>query len=394
MTANVGSTLPSSRALAPYAQRDDQSRGRRYPESEHAYRAPFARDRDRIVHSRAFRRLEYKTQVFVNHEGDHYRTRLTHSIEVSQIARTVARALGLNTDLAESLALSHDIGHTPFGHLGEEVLDPLLAGLGGFTHNRQALRIVEQVEERYPDWPGLNLTWETREGICKHSGPPDLARAPEAMEFEPHQPPPLEAQMIDLVDEIAYNHHDIEDGLESRLLDLDELVRTVELFGAPYRAAQQRWPAQSGWMWAKVALRGVIDRLVTDLCRQVQQAVEARRIGSVDDVRAQREWIVGLSPTTAQANRELKDYLRDKLYRHPRILETKAFFARVLSELFAAYVARPAEMPARFLSRVGNDGAPRAVCDYVAGMTDRFALQEHRRLCGGPGPEGIPYATR
>ena len=210
--------------LAPWAQRSEDSRGRRYAQPEHAYRSNYQRDRDRIIHSRAFRRLEYKTQVFVNHEGDHYRTRLTHSIEVSQIGRTVARALSLNEDLVESLALSHDLGHTPFGHLGEEVLRELLRDSGGFNHNRQTLRIVEHLEDRYPDFPGLNLSWEVREGIAKHSGQIDVSAAPEFAEYEPDLQPPLEAQMIDLVDEIAYNHHDIDDGLESGLLDAEALA--------------------------------------------------------------------------------------------------------------------------------------------------------------------------
>src|SRR5947207_800849 len=216
--------------LASYAMRPEQSRGRRYLESEHSYRSPFQRDRDRIIHSRAFRRLEYKTQVFVNHEGDHYRTRLTHSIEVSQIARTVARTLGLNADLAECLSLAHDLGHTPFGHLGEDVLAELMKNDGGFDHNRQSLRIVEKIEERYPDFPGLNLTYETREGIAKHSGVFDPRACPEYGDYDANEQPPLEAQMIDIVDELAYNHHDTDDGLESRLIDLEELSASVALF--------------------------------------------------------------------------------------------------------------------------------------------------------------------
>jgi dGTPase len=383
-----------SLALASFAQRDEDSRGRRHAEAEHRYRTPYARDRDRIIHSRAFRRLEYKTQVFVNHEGDHYRTRLTHSIEVAQIARTVAKRLGLNSDLAETLALCHDMGHTPFGHLGEEVLDPLLAAEGGFSHNRQALRIVELLEERYPEFPGLNLTWETREGIVKHSGPPDLARIPESSEYEPQTPPPLEAQMIDLVDEIAYNHHDIEDGLESRLLSVAELSEAVPLFGRPYREAASRWPAQGEWMWAKIALRRVIDQLVSSLGEAVEREVRERRIESVAAVRAQPEWIVWLEPTVAAENRQLKTYLQEKLYRHPRIQETKQFFSRILRDLFQAYVSHPDELPARFQARTASQTAWRSACDYIAGMTDRFALKEHQRLCGGPGPEGSPFATR
>jgi dGTPase len=381
-------------ALAPWAQPEACSRGRRYDEPGHGYRPVYARDRDRIIHCRAFRRLEYKTQVFVNHEGDHYRTRLTHSIEVAQIARTVARALGLNADLAESLALSHDLGHTPFGHLGEDVLDPLLGSIGGFSHNRQTLRIVEVLEQRYPDFPGLNLTWEVREGIAKHSGAPNLTRFPEAAEYDPAVPPPVEAQMIDLVDEIAYNHHDIDDGLESRLLDVDDLAGAVPLFGRAYRDAARRWPAQGDRMWVKIALRTVIDALVSDLVDTTRAELTARNLRSVGDVRAEDRWLAALSTPVAAENRALKRYLHEKLYRHPRILETKRHLADVLRDLFAAYAAHPVEMPERFAALAEAEGPERAASDYLAGMTDRFALQEHRRLCGGPGPEAFPFATR
>ncbi len=379
---------------APWAMREDGTRGRRYAEREHPYRGAYARDRDRIIHCRAFRRLEYKTQVFVNHEGDHYRTRLTHSIEVAQIGRTVARALGLNSDLVESLALSHDLGHTPFGHLGEEVLDPLMAKSGGFDHNRQSLRIVEVLESRYPDFPGLNLTWELREGIAKHSGPPDPARAPETVPYEPAVPPPLEAQMIDLVDEIAYNHHDIEDGLESGLLELEELVETVPLFGDPFRAAAKEYPDAGRWMGIKIALRKVIDALVSDLVGTTRARIDTLGLTSVEDVRAQREWLVALSPDAAAANRALKAHLGAALYRHPRIEETKAFFTRVLEELFTVYVDGVGELPPRYEGRLAQDSRPRVVCDYIAGMTDRFALEAHRRYCDGPGPGIVPAATR
>src|SRR2546422_1663157 len=253
--------VPEEQLLAPYAMTAGRSRGRRYPEPEHSYRSPFQRDRDRIIHSRAFRRLEYKTQVFVNHEGDHYRTRLTHSIEVSQIARTVARALGLNTDLAECLSLAHDLGHTPFGHLGEDVLRELMKDAGGFDHNRQALRIVDRLEERYPAFPGLNLTYETREGIAKHSGVFDPGSCPEYAEYDPSEQPPLEAQMIDIVDEIAYNHHDLDDGLESRLVDLEELCAEVPLFGEANARARRRWPNADRHSWINASLREVIDVL-------------------------------------------------------------------------------------------------------------------------------------
>ena len=380
--------------MAPWAQRDSASRGRRHQETEHPFRPPYARDRDRIIHCRAFRRLEYKTQVFVNHEGDHYRTRLTHSIEVAQIARTVARALELNSDLAESLALSHDLGHTPFGHLGEEVLHPRVAHIGGFEHNRQTLRIVEVLEQRYPDFPGLNLTWEVREGIAKHSGPPDPRRAPEFAEYEADVPPPIEAQIIDLVDEIAYNHHDIEDGLESGLLDLDGLVEGVPLFGDGYRAARNEHPGLDARMWIKIALRRVIDTLVTDLVRTTRGALERAGVQSVEEVRSHGEWIVGLSAHVQSQARQLKRHLHEALYQHPRIQTVKEHFARVLEDLFEAYRNGGAPLPARFESRAREDGLERAVVDYIAGMTDRFALLEHRRLCDGPGPAAAPSATR
>ncbi len=383
----------TSGGRAPWAQREEDSRGRRYPEAEHGYRPRYARDRDRIIHCRAFRRLEYKTQVFVNHEGDHYRTRLTHSLEVSQLARTVARALGLNEDLAESLALSHDLGHTPFGHVGEDVLDPLMAGHGGFNHNHQTLRVVETLEERYPEFPGLNLTWETREGIVKHSGGL-AARHPLAGEYLPGSPPPLEAQMIDLVDEIAYNVHDIDDGLESKLLDLDDVVHEAPIFGRPLREAASRWSSQDSRMWVKIALRRVIDRLISDLVDTTRAAIEAAGIASVADVRGAGRWIVGISPGTAEENRQLKRYLNERLYRHPRILTIKQHCADVLGDLFQVYDTRPGEMPPRFIERSRVDGVARVACDYIAGMTDRYALQEHHRLCGGPGPEFVPSATR
>jgi dGTPase len=379
---------------APWAQSESASRGRRHREAEHSYRGPFARDRDRIIHCRAFRRLEYKTQVFVNHEGDHFRTRLTHTLEVSQIARTAARSLGLSTDLAESLALSHDLGHTPFGHLGEEILGPLMTDVGGFDHNRQTLRIVEVLEQRYPDFPGLNLTWEVREGIVKHSGPPDVTRMPEAAEYEPDTPPPLEAQMIDLVDEIGYNHHDLDDGIESGLLDLEDLAESVPLFGRPYGEAARSWPGADPLLWVKIGLRRVIDTLVTDLIDTTRGRITDAGLASTEDVRAQPEWIVGLSAAVARENASLKTYLRERLYRHPRMNDARTFFAGVLEDLFEAYRRQPHEIPPRFVEFVRDEPTDRIACDYLAGMTDRFALQEHRRLCGGPGPEGAPLASR
>jgi dGTPase len=366
--------------LAPYAQTSAGSRGRRHSEPEHIYRSGFQRDRDRIIHSRAFRRLEYKTQVFVNHEGDHYRTRLTHSIEVAQIGRTVAHALRLNEDLVESLALSHDLGHTPFGHLGEDVLQHFMKDHGGFNHNRQTLRIVERLEERYPDFPGLNLTWEVREGIAKHSGPIDVAAAPEMAEYEPALPPPVESQLIDIVDEIAYNHHDIDDGLSSGLLDVEDLAHAVPLFGGPLRDARSRWPEADARPVRTVALRGLIDRLVTDLIASTDRAIREAGVETIEDVRGCGRLLAGLSPEVAASNRELKSYLKVHLYQHHRIERMKDKASRVLHALFERYLENPRLLPDDARNRIESEGTPRAIADYIAGMTDRYASEEYQRL--------------
>jgi len=366
--------------LAAYAQRREESRGRRYGEPEHDYRSPYQRDRDRIVHSRAFRRLEYKTQVFVNHEGDHYRTRLTHTIEVALIGRTVARALALNEYLVESLALSHDLGHTPFGHLGEEVLDGFLSHQGGFNHNRQTLRIVEQLEDRYPEFLGLNLTWETREGIAKHSGPIDVESAPEFAEYSPLEQPPLEAQLIDLADEIAYNHHDLDDGLEAGLIELEDLAQAVPLFGAPLEQARRRYSDASERQVQSMALRSLIDGLVTDLIETTQSAVEGASITSVAAVRQAGQSLVGLSDAAREGNRELKRYLHANLYSHHRIERMKDKARRMLEALCERYSSNPNLLPAEYHKRIESIGLERTIADYVAGMTDRYAIQEYRRL--------------
>jgi dGTPase len=366
--------------LAPFAQRSAASRGRRHPETEHPYRSVYQRDRDRIIHSRAFRRLEYKTQVFVNHEGDHYRTRLTHSIEVSQIGRTVARALGLNEDLVESLTLSHDLGHTPFGHLGEDVLAELLRGKGGFNHNRQTLRIVEHLEERYPTFPGLNLSWEVREGIAKHSGPIDAHEAPEFAEYEPELEGPLEAQLIDLVDEIAYNHHDIDDGLESGLLDTDELAAAVPLFGESLERARRTRSGADVRQVRNEALRGLINELVTDLIETTRAAIRDAAVGSPDEVRRAGRPLVGLSGEVARRNRVLKTYLREHLYRHHRIERMKDKARRILEALWERYLDNPRLLPDDTRRRIALDGLERTVADYIAGMTDRYATEEYLRL--------------
>jgi dGTPase len=372
-------TFPSS--LAPYAVTSANSRGRRHQENEHDFRSPFQRDRDRIVHSRAFRRMEYKTQVFVNHEGDHYRTRLTHSLEVSLVGRTVCQALGLNSDLVESLALSHDLGHTPFGHLGEEVLDELMRDFGGFNHNRQSLRIVEVLEDRYPDFSGLNLTWEVREGIAKHSGRIDAIRDPEFGEYEPGWGAPLEAQMLDLVDEIAYNHHDIDDGLESGLLQEEELSEGVPLFADHAAATRRTWPQADRFQLQAMTLRGLVNELVTDMVSSSQVRLREAGVKTLADVRGRPDNLVRLSTPVAARNLELKRFLNQRLYRHPRMEATRDRYRRVIDSLFLTYRKQPEHLPPAHSRRgAGEEGLERAICDYVAGMTDRFALDEYQRL--------------
>jgi dGTPase len=357
--------------------RSRHSRGRRYPEPEHPFRLAFQRDRDRIIHSVAFRRLEYKTQVFVNHEGDYYRTRLTHTMEAAQIARTIARVLRLNEDLAEAAALVHDLGHTPFGHAGERVLNELMAPHGGFEHNAQSLRIVDWLEERYPSFRGLNLTWELREGIVKHSPPYDR---PLANDFAPGEAPCLEIQIVDYADEIAYNSHDIDDGLQSGLLDPHEL-ESVRLWHEATSAVQARYSGIDPHVARYQAIRRLIDRCVTDLISTLQQRLTAHGIESVEDVRRYGQPLVGLSPELEERRLEIKGFLMDRLYRHHRVLRMMIKAQRVMADLFNAYMTTPAQLPPHIHRRITEgETVARVVADYVAGMTDRFALDEHRKL--------------
>ncbi len=368
--------------LASYAIHNDQSRGRRYPEPEHPYRSPFTRDRDRIIHSRAFRRLEYKTQVFVNHEGDHYRTRLTHSIEVAQISRTVSGALGLNTDLAECLALSHDMGHPPFGHSGQDVLDELMKNFGGFEHNLQTLRIVEQLEEKYIEFPGLNLTFEAREGIVKHStvykGMPNPPAS--LKEYTLDELPPLEAQIIDLCDEIAYNNHDLDDGLESRLLDFEDLWKNVRIFRELYEKVKAGHPAAPQRQLLNATIIQLINLLVTDLIENTARTIQAENIRTLEDVRKAPRMLVYFSDPIAEMNRELKKYLFREMYNHYRVRRMKSKARRTLEALFKAYQEDPGLLPSRYQEKMKTDGKERIVCDYVAGMTDRYAIDEYQKL--------------
>jgi dGTPase len=361
--------------LAPYAQRAAASKGRVHPEPEHPYRTAFQRDRDRIVHSRAFRRLEYKTQVFVHHEGDHYRNRLTHTLEGSQIARTIARALRANEDLAESVVLAHDLGHTPFGHAGERVLDALLEGEGGFDHNRQTLRIVDLFEDRYPDFRGLNLTAETREGILKHGAHwphpvplPQLAAQPS-----------LEAQIADASDEIAYLNHDLDDGLRSGLLTAEPLEE-VALWRETRRRVAERLPGAPESVLRAQTVRSIIDGLVTDWVEATAARLAAAGLASADSLRAAPRRLTGLSEASERGRAELKAFLYQNLYHHPEVLRMTRQAESVLGDLFRAFRAEPQRLPEHVRARFAEDGEARAIADYVAGMTDRFAFAEHQRL--------------
>ncbi len=361
--------------LAPYGMASSRSRGRRYPEEEHPYRTRYQRDRDRVVHSSSFRRLEYKTQVFVNHEGDNYRTRLTHSLEAAQIGRSVARTLGLNDELTECLVLGHDLGHTPFGHSGERAMDELMREHGGFEHNRQTLRILEVLEVRYPDFPGLNLTWEVREGIIKHK--PDSDRSAPA-EYAAGEAPTLEAQLVDFVDEIAYTNHDVDDGLTSGMITVEQ-VREQALFREVHDAVLAQGITDESIVRHQV-VRRLINRCAQDLIEATLATLAAARVSSVEDVRMAGRRLVCYSPEMARLLKDLKDFLFHNMYRHYRVVRMGDKAARILRDLFHAFVDEPLQLPPRNRERIERDGLHRVVCDYIAGMTDRFAFDEHRKL--------------
>lgn len=357
--------------LAPFAARSGRSLGRRHPEAEHPYRTAFQRDRDRVIHSAAFRRLAYKTQVFVNHEGDYYRTRLTHSTEAAQISRTIARALGLNEDLCEVIALGHDLGHTPFGHSGQEALDECMKDHGGFEHNLQSLRVVELLERRYPDFPGLNLTFETRESIAKHGWPQKKAAAPE---YRPEWAPLLEAQLVDIADSIAYDAHDIDDSVKAGLLAEGDLAG-LEL----WRRATQG-SSLTGEMRVRAGVRQLINMEVTDLVRTTLENVRRLGLDSPEAVRAAREPAVRFSSEMDRLKKELQAFLFRNVYRHHRVVIMAEKARRFVTELFRAYTSNPATLPPRFQEWARSAGTPRAVADYIAGMTDRYCQDEYRKL--------------
>lgn len=372
-------------ALAPYAIHAGSSRGRRYPEDPPPGRSPFQRDRDRVIHSTAFRRLEYKTQVFVNHEGDLYRTRLTHSLEVGQVARAIARQLRLDEDLVEAIALAHDLGHTPFGHAGQDALNECMAAFGGFEHNIQSLRVVDELEQRYGDFPGLNLTFETREGILKHCSKSKAAKLGDVGErFLLGTQPSLEAQVSNLADEIAYNNHDIDDGLRAGLLMLDALL-DVPLYGRIFTAVKERYPRASPTVLRHETGRRLIHHLITDLVETTRQRIAAAQPASSDDVRAATSPLAAHSDAMAGEITDLKRFLYQQLYRHPRVHRQAEKAKRLVRRLFNTLLDDPRLLPGKYQRRmqiVGGDEAARArvVADYIAGMTDRFAIAEYDRL--------------
>lgn len=371
-------------SLAPWASRPGLSRGRRYPQPPAPTRSEFQRDRDRIVHSSAFRRLVYKTQVFVNHEGDMFRTRLTHSLEVAQLARAIARALNLEEDLAEAIALAHDLGHTPFGHAGQDALNACMAAHGGFEHNLQSLRVVDVLEQRYPDYDGLNLCFETREGILKHCSPSNARRIEQAepggvaRRFLDGTQPSLEAQLTNLADEIAYNAHDLDDGVRSGLLTLEQVA--AEPLAARFHAqALAEHPKLQGRRLLYETIRRMLSEQVYDVIRHTRAALAEAAPASADAARAAPAPLVRFGSDMRAQSSALKRFLFANLYRHPQVKATMQAARQIVRELFAAYCADPAQMPASFAARAERE---RAVADFIAGMTDRFAISEHERLTG------------
>jgi dGTPase len=369
--------------LAPYAAIDEQSRGRRFPEPPPRFRSEFQRDRDRIIHSNAFRRLVYKTQVFVNHEGDLYRTRITHSLEVAQIGRTVARALNLNETLTEAICLAHDLGHTPFGHAGQDALNECMREYGGFEHNLQSLRVVDELEERYADFSGLNLTFECREGVLKHCSLHNARLLGDVGErFLNRTQPGLEAQLANLADAIAYNNHDVDDGVRAGLITVEDLT-SVRLFSRFHAEVVARYPESPARRQLYETIRRMVDYLVSDLIVNSEIRIRDSEVASIDAVRAHGTPLISLSGEALDQHQELKRFLRAKLYNHPKVREVMDEAGATLKSLFQTYLEDPSRLPhdhqllvARAESVGGRSGAARAVADYVAGMTDRFAFIE------------------
>ena len=388
--------------LAPFACQPDASQGRLHAERMSSFRSPFQRDRDRIIHSSAFRRLKHKTQVFVEHEGDYYRTRLTHSIEVAQVARTISGVLGLNTDLAECIALAHDLGHTPFGHTGEDALGALMQPYGGFDHNAQALRIVTRLERHYADFDGLNLTWESLEGIAKHNGPvigPNadkkhdgplpyaLAQVNAEWDLALHTHASAEAQVAAIADDVAYSHHDLHDGLRSGLFTEADLME-LPVTGPAFAEVDAIYPGLEPMRRRHEALRRVFGRMVEDVIAVAQGRLDAAKPQSVDDIRQMGTTIIRFSKPLYQELKAIRSFLFHRMYRAPSVMEVRAKVTQVVQDLFTAFMADPSLLPDEWEHAVqactDQTELARTIADYVAGMTDRFAIQEHGRLCGGP----------
>jgi dGTPase len=364
--------------LSTYAAHSSQTRGRLHPEPSAHPRSEFQRDRDRIIHSTAFRRLEYKTQVFVNHEGDLFRTRLTHSLEVAQIGRTIARLLGLNEDLVEAVALAHDLGHTPFGHAGQDALNACMREHGGFEHNLQSLRVVDLLEERYAEFDGLNLSFEAREGILKHCSLGNAEKLGEiGARFLARQQPSLEAQITNLADEIAYNNHDVDDGLRSGLITLEQLME-VRLFARHHDEVKARYPALNGRRVVTETVRRIINTLIVDLVATTRVNIESSGVAGIADVRAAAP-LAAFSPELLDENRALKRFLHRHLYRHYKVARMSAKASRIITDLYTAFTGDARLLPPEHQARESLEGA-RAVADYIAGMTDRYAIREHRRI--------------
>jgi dGTPase len=365
--------------LAPYAQLSAESRGRKYPEEPPDWRTQYQRDRDRVIHSRAFRRLEFKTQVFLNGSGDHLRTRLTHTMEVAAIARNIASALRLNTDLAETIALAHDLGHSPFGHKGEAVLNELMHGHGGFEHNRQSLRIVEELEQKYPDFPGLNLSWEVREGLVKHYTTFDHPGKRKGFDAKNSS---LEAQVANLADEITYYSHDLDDGLDSGLLSEKELVRDVEVWANAARFVKKQHGKLPDECRRYFTIRTIIDLQVKDVVATSEKLIAKAGVRSADGARLWPKILVRYSPGQRARNLKLRNYLYENLYYNEAVNEPHLRARRVLREIFAHYLKHPRHLSDTARKKARKIGLHRAVCDYIAGMTDRYVMQEHQRWLG------------
>ena len=363
------------RSLAPYGMRSKDTKGRAYLDSEPEYRTSFQRDRDRILHTTAFRRLEYKTQVFINFEGDHFRTRLTHTLEVAQIGRTLARALGGNEDLVEAICLAHDLGHSPFGHSGETALARLMKDFGGFDHNKQSLRIVTELEQRYPEFPGLNLTWEVREGMVKHESEYDIS---DAREFNPELRGNLETQIANVADELAYTTHDLDDGLRSGMIN-PQILEGIALWEILRETYNWHGSILSD-MERHRMIRQLVGLLVTDMIKSTDTRLKESKVNSFLDIQKLKHNVVGYSEEMQRRNRELKDLLYKKLYRHFRVVRMQVKAERIISDLFHAYHSEPTTLPGHVQSLIEKRGLERTICDHIAGMTDRYAAEEHQKM--------------